>query len=58
MLVHGNGNEPQGVFDLLRFVDRRRLEIARGLWKLVDLASEVRDQTNSVTAASSPAHVP
>ena len=59
VLVHGNGNEPQGVFDLLRFVDRRRLEIDRGQWKLVDLASEVRDQTNSVTthpgaAAPSP----
>jgi hypothetical protein len=48
VLVHGNGNEPAGVFDFLRFLDRRRAEIAKGLWRLESLAGEIEAEMEAV----------
>jgi hypothetical protein len=48
VLVHGNGNEPVGVDDFLRLLEKRRSDIQKGVWHLEDLSDELEEETESV----------
>lgn len=53
VLVHGNGNEPQGVRDFLRLLERRKNDIRDGAWRLEDLSAdlEAEDSTDARVAS-------
>jgi len=57
VLVHGNGNEPQGVRDLLRLLERRKDEIRSGAWRLEDISDDLQAE-DSTDARVASRHFP
>ena len=47
VLIHGNGNEPIGVHDFLRLLERERPEIRQRHWHLEDLSEELDEFPDS-----------
>lgn len=57
VLVHGNGNEPQGVRDFLRLLERRKDDIRDGDWRLEDLSDDLQAE-DSTDARVASRHFP
>ncbi len=44
VLIHGNGNEPVGVYDFIKLLRSKKRQIAQKQWLLYDLSSMVEDE--------------
>ena len=44
VLIHANGNEPVGVDDFLRLLQKEKAALQLGQWRLLDLREEVRKE--------------